>query len=195
MADLSRWAKKMNWSRLLFLASVVIAAPLILASEPKVDGTAIPAKAPVQAKNPIKVIDRLLASGKPVTFVSRSGKFYGMDSDTELEFEAGGKVRLTEFGYSVQEFLGTFAADEDGVISVQLKNRRSPWPAMVLQFSKGDYYLSTNTGAVGFVFGDRAASTETPEMKAFWPFRLVDTHRPEPNQAVEPTPPSRGGSP
>jgi len=142
---------------------------------------------PAQAKDPGGVLDTLLSKKKTVTFVSRSGKFYGMDSDTELTFLPDRKVHLVEYGYAVSKYDGVYTADAEGVISLQLDNRRSPWPPMVLQFANGDYYLNTKSGASGFVMGDRAGATETSEMKPFWPFRLVEEGIPLPNQTSEPT--------
>ena len=127
------------------------------------------------------MLDLLLSKQKEVTFVSRAGKMYGMDSDTELTFLPGRKVHLTEYGFAVADFEGVFTTDAEGSISLQLEKRRFPWPLMVLQFAKGEYYLHTKAGAAGFVMGNRAGATESSDMKPFWPFKLMAERKTEPN--------------
>lgn len=147
-----------------------------------------PPRSLARAKDPGKVLNLLLSKQNEVTFVSRAGKMYGMDSDTVLTFLPGRKVRLTEYGYSVAVFEGVFTTETEGSISLQLEKRRSPWPLMVLQFAEGEYYLHTKAGASEFVMGDRAGATESTDMKPFWPFKLVAERKPEPDQPLHGTP-------
>ncbi|MCF7732436.1 MAG: hypothetical protein K9N23_12140 [Akkermansiaceae bacterium] len=64
-----------------------------------------------------------LLNGWEWRFRSSRGTRYGMDSDSTITFLSGGRVELTECGYSIQSFDGIYAVDEKGVIGRALPRR------------------------------------------------------------------------
>jgi len=120
-----------------------------------------------------KAIDDLLVPNKELSFISRDGKLCGMDSDSEIVLTTNHLVKVVEYGYAVQEYTGQYTIDTNGVISLTLKRYRSSWPKMALWVAGASYYLHPISGRSGFTMGDRAGATQTPDMKPFWPFKLV----------------------
>jgi hypothetical protein len=121
-----------------------------------------------------KAIDDLLVRNKELSFISRDGKLYRMDSDSEIVLTTNHLVKVVEYGYGLKEYTGQYTVDTNGVISLTLKRYHSSWPRMALWVSGASYYLHPISGRFGFTMGDRAGAYQTPAMKPFWPFKLVE---------------------
>lgn len=126
--------------------------------------------------NPFDVLTQALQTNHPVTFVSRSGITYGMDSDTVLLFSTNNVVQLIEYGYAIEVYQGQYQADTNGILTLSLPEYDGEWPEMVL-VQQGDEtflfpYLPANKH---FIAGARGAACETSQMNPFWPFKRVAT--------------------
>ena len=89
---------------------------------------------------------------------------------------------VIEYGFAVQKYTGQYTVDTNGVISLTLDRYRSSWPKMALWVSGANYYLHPISGRSGFTMSDRAGATETPDMKPFWPFKLVGRNSTQPKR-------------
>jgi hypothetical protein len=114
----------------------------------------------------------------PVTFVSRNGHLYGMDSDARVTIEADGHVAVDEFGVAPMTYKGTYKFDDTGTISVKLDGYQSKWPTMQLYTTAKAAWLMRSDKKPNFNMGDRGGATETPEMAPYWPFKLVKSSKP-----------------
>lgn len=123
----------------------------------------------------ISLLAANLQKSPPETFLSRSGKLYGMDSDTLLSFRANNEVVLGEYGYAYIGYRGTYSVAADGVITLELKGypADTKWPAMKLVSDGTSHWLHPVTKKNGFIMGGRGGATEFGDMNAFWPFKLV----------------------
>ncbi len=107
------------------------------------------------------------------TFISRNGRMYGMDSDTQITLISNSKVEVTEFGVGIMSYKGEYTTDDTGLIRVTLNGYGSKWPEMYLFRSTDSAILLRRDQKPGFNLGDRGAGTETPDMNPYWPFRLA----------------------
>ncbi|QIF02044.1 hypothetical protein [Roseimicrobium sp. ORNL1] len=123
----------------------------------------------------ISLLAANLQKSPPETFISRSGKLYGMDSDTALSFRANNEVVLGEYGYTYIGYRGTYSVAADGVITLELKGypKDTTWPAMKLVSDGKSNWLHPVTKKKGFIMGGRGGASESGDMNAFWPFKLV----------------------
>ena len=120
--------------------------------------------------------------GWVTTFVSREGKFEGMDSDSEITFRDGGRVQMTEYGYAPTGYSGTYTVNEQGVISASFDDYPGEWPKMILREVSGRILLFRFDAATELEFGGRGGAVETADMKPFWPFGPTEMswERPKP---------------
>lgn len=123
----------------------------------------------------ISLLAANLQKSPPETFISRSGKLYGMDSDTALSFRADNEVVLGEYGYTYIGYRGTYSVAADGVITLELKGypKDTKWPAMKIVSDGTSHWLHPVTKKKGFIMGGRGGATESGDMNSFWPFKLV----------------------
>jgi hypothetical protein len=123
----------------------------------------------------ISLLAANLQKSPPETFISRSGKLYGMDSDTLLSFRANNEVVLGEYGFGYIGYRGTYSVAADGVITLDLKRypKDTKWPAMKIVSDGTSHWLHPITKNNGFIMGGRGGATEFGDMKPFWPFKLV----------------------
>ena len=124
--------------------------------------------------DPAAEINNRLVNRNNLLFRSRSGVAYRMDSDTEILLSVDGRVELTEYGYAVMQFDGEYLVGTNGAISLQMPQYKRSWPSMKLFKKDADLYLFPDTNSQGFIFGMRAAATQTPSMNDFWPFKLIE---------------------
>ena len=121
--------------------------------------------------------------GWVTTFGSRAGVFEGTDSDGSITFLDGNRVVVTEFGYAILEWEGTYSVDRDGLISCELRDYEFDWPKMELRKADGKYLLyrvevptpsesSVRTGALG-------------DSVELWPFGLQTLSWPEPEEEID----------
>ncbi len=108
-----------------------------------------------------------------VTFRSRSGNMYGVDSDSELTFFSDGKVEMAEYGYGLKYYYGNYTILNDKSILLSLINYPGIWPIMKMAVCDKEVYLYAQSGKNGLELGGRGGSVETTEMKPFWPFKMI----------------------
>jgi len=113
----------------------------------------------------------LSAQSAGATFVSRNGRMYGMDSDAKITLNSNKQVEITEYGYAVQTYKGTYSVDATGAIHVKLRDYRAKWPAMYLYNSPKGTLLFPADKDPAFRVGARAGAVETGGMAPHWPFR------------------------
>ena len=94
-----------------------------------------------------------------------------MDGDTEITFFPGDVVFLTEYGYAVIRYKGTYTIDPSGQIKMQLKKYRHEWPVMVLERDDVSLRLRPFRRGAGFIMGNRGGATTMGGQGHFWPFR------------------------
>jgi hypothetical protein len=116
----------------------------------------------------------LLTKQGGVAFLSWNGKLIGMDGDTNVTFLPRGAIQMTEYGYTVKSYEGTYQLDADGVMSLQLKGFKGGWPVMVLERDEKSLILRPKDPKQGFVMGGRGGSTIRGEDGSYWPFRLIE---------------------
>jgi hypothetical protein len=108
----------------------------------------------------------------PITFSSRNGHYYGMDSDASLTIEKDGHVTVLELGVAPMTYEGTYDIDDSGTISLKLPNYKATWPTMHLYTTAKDAWLMRSDQKTDFNVGDRGGATQTSRMAPCWPFRM-----------------------
>src|SRR5438132_5237668 len=73
--------------------------------------------------------DRIAKDGL-ITFRSWSGKLLRMDSDTEITFLPEQRVHMTEYGYVVNSYEGSYRIDASGEVTAKFEGFRHEWPVM-----------------------------------------------------------------
>ncbi len=121
-----------------------------------------------------EVIARITSNPNGITFVSRDGRMYGMDSDARITLKAESQTEVTEFGYAIQTYNGTYAVDEQGAIRVSLRHYPAKWPTMYIYSNKKTAWLFPADRDPSFRMGGRAGAVETSRMKPYWPFRQIN---------------------
>jgi len=144
-----------------------------LASACGVTQTQVQPKVERRVADPAGVLAEELQWRKTVSFGSRAGHFYGMDSDTELSFLSDGKVVLLEMGCTDTTYQGSYTVEDRGVISLQMEKRYGDWPSMVMTRKGIDLYLRTEDGYDDIIWGQRAGGASSWDMKPFWPFKMA----------------------
>ena len=105
------------------------------------------------------------------TFVSRGGRMYGMDSDAQITFVDSQRVEVTECGYSIETYKGSFFVDASGAIHVTLRGYPAKWPRMYLyQDAKGAFLFPTGQNS-SFRVGGHAGAVTSSTRAPYWPFR------------------------
>ena len=121
--------------------------------------------------NRVEVLSHIAAHPAGVTFVSRNGRMYGMDSDARITLTANNFTEVTEFGYAPQSYQGTYSVDASGAIHVSLRHYTAKWPSMYLYTDKRGAILHPTDQDPSFRMGGRAGAVESSEMAPYWPFR------------------------
>lgn len=115
-------------------------------------------------------LSAIFADGVAITFTSRDGKYLGRDNDFDLKFEPANLITLTEYGYGISMYDGTYAVAEDGTISVSLADYEGRLPDLRMAVAEGRTRLypkkSDNKGNLDHRF------------KNAWPFRLTNAVAP-----------------
>lgn len=124
------------------------------------------------------VFKQLVAQRGSITFRSWEGKWIGTDCDTDLKFQPGGTVILTEYRYAVDHYRGTYDIDAKGVVTVKLSKYASSWPVMLAQRDPSSLLLQPVSGQQGFSLGGGAGATISSGQGNYWPFRTFsdDNH-------------------
>lgn len=72
----------------------------------------------------------LLEAHGTVTFISRRGELYCMDSDTVITFNKNGTVELVEMGLGSKEYKGTFKCPTPDTVELSLPKYPGKWAVM-----------------------------------------------------------------
>jgi len=116
--------------------------------------------------------DRIAKDGL-LTFRSWSGKLLRTDSDTEITFLPEQRVHMTEYGYVVNSYDGSYRIDASGEIMTKFEDFRHEWPVMLLQQDSTSLLLRPKDPKVGFVMGNRGGATILGDQGSYWPFRPI----------------------
>lgn len=126
----------------------------------------------IEGERGVEVLENEVTENGYVTFRSFGGKWVGMDGDTELKFLPGRTVQMTEFGYSVAAYLGTYTVSQ-GCIIPTFPTYPGHWPIMKIGRDNGSLWLTVPDEQSGIPMGGRGGFTVTPEQPAYWPFRSI----------------------
>jgi len=118
-----------------------------------------------------EVLTHIAAHSSGITFTSRNGRMYGMDSDAKITLRGNNQTELTEFGFAPQTYHGTYSVDSSGAIRVSLRNYPSKWPSMYLYNDKQGAILYPVDQDPSFRMGGRAGAVTSSDMAPYWPFR------------------------
>lgn len=112
----------------------------------------------------------IAAQPKGVTFSSRNGRDYGMDSDAWIRLQGSDQVTVVEAGFAPVTYEGTYSVDPDGTIHVALRDYPAKWPDTYLYIGRTGALLHPTDGHSSLDMGGRGGATETGRMPPFWPF-------------------------
>jgi hypothetical protein len=122
----------------------------------------------------LEAIEHFSSRRSGAKFVSRDGRWYGMDSDAHIILKSKGRVEVTEFGYGVDSYDGTYSVDRTGAIQVGLRNYRASWPSMFLYKDRRGFILVPTDRDQSFRMGSRAGAVSGSGMAPYWPFRQTN---------------------
>ncbi len=111
--------------------------------------------------NPREAIREALSGPTTITFLSWNGEWRGTDVDTEIKLMADGTVRLTEYGYSMHSFDGTYSINQNSELSLSLDGYNDDWPAMRVYRDKSMLLLAP------------ADMSSVTRVGSRWPFRQI----------------------
>jgi hypothetical protein len=117
-------------------------------------------------------LDQEFEVARSLCFRSFNGRWIGTDCDSEIELRADGSATLTEYGYTVEAYAGSYRINPQSELVLNLKTYRGSWPAMALYRDHAGLLLAPASGPGGFVMGNRAGATVMGG-GSFWPFRLI----------------------
>jgi len=109
----------------------------------------------------------------PILFFSWDGRWIGMDCDTDIRLHGDGTATLTEYGYAVRKYEGTYSTDAGPEVSLSLEDYRGVWPTMNVYSQNSTLLLVPSDGSTDFVFGNRSGGTVSGGAGSFWPMRQV----------------------
>ena len=121
--------------------------------------------------NRAEVVNHFSAQPAGVTFVSRNGRMYGMDSDARITLTKNNQTEVTEFGYAPQTYNGTYSVDASGAIRVSLRRYPAKWPTMYLYTDKRGAILHPTDQDPSVRMGGRARAVTSSDMAPYWPVR------------------------
>lgn len=75
---------------------------------------------------------RYLAQPRPVGFLSYNGRWQGTDTDKEILLAKDGQTEVTDYGFAMDIYKGTYSVDAAGAIHVSLRHYPGRWPTMYL---------------------------------------------------------------
>lgn len=120
--------------------------------------TAPPVSSPPRAGHlsNAEVLRHISAHSAGASFLSHNGQWQGTDCDRRITFTKDGGVKVTNYGYGVDHYQGTWQADATGAIRVSLRGYHAPWPVT---------YLYTGRRGAFLLASGRSADS------AYWPYR------------------------
>lgn len=120
-------------------------------------------------------MEEMFSRSKVVRFLSWKGKWIGTYCDAEIELSADGTTRLTEYGYGVDSYDGSYSIDDDdSELTLSLKGYSAGWPTMRVYRNNSLLLLASADRSVGFVCGQRSGGYLPAGAGSLWPFRQID---------------------
>ena len=126
-----------------------------------------------KVRNLREVLKAALSGSSAITFLSSNGRWIGTDCDTEIKLMADGTAHLTEYGYGVDSYDGTYSINKDSELTLSFKGYAAGWPAMRVYRDDSMLLLAPAHGSPRFIHGQRAAAYLPPGAGSFWPFRQI----------------------
>lgn len=165
----------MNTARFILL---VVAITAVGCSKDEKTITSVLPDSAERVSNVQHALDAAFTDSKRVLLRSWDGRWIGMDCDTDIELHADGKAVLTEYGYAVTKYDGTYSITTapEGTpseLTLSLKDYRGTWPVMAVYTDQSKLLLIPTEGSAEFVFGNRAGATVPGDAGSFWPFRQI----------------------
>lgn len=138
----------------------------------------------VRISNVQDALDAAFTDSQLILFQSWNGKWIGMDCDTNIELNVDGGVMLTEYGYAISEYNGTYsittAADSTrSVLTIALEDYFGTWPAMAVYTDQSKLLLMPIDSSGGFIMGNRGGAYIPGDAGSFWPFRQIQIPSPD----------------
>ena len=119
----------------------------------------------------VDVINHISPEPSGAKFESHNGHWYGADSDAVITLFADRQVKVTEFGYAVQTYKGTYSVDASGAIHVSLRHYFNKWPIMYLYTDRRGALLNPANQDETYRLSGRAGTVKAAEWDSIWPFR------------------------
>jgi hypothetical protein len=145
----------------MLVVVLVLASAVSFAKEDKKDGSAVAA------------LNELITKNGLVTFRAWNGKRVGMDADTEITFLPEQRVHMTEYGYGVYSYEGSYRIDANGEVTSKFEGFGHEWPVMLLQQDSTSLLLRPKDPKTGFVMGNRGGAVIQGGRGTYWPFRPI----------------------
>lgn len=120
----------------------------------------------------ISELESRIARDGSVTFRSWEGRKIGMDSDTEITFLSNQTAHMTEYGFVVTTYKGTYRINPKGEVTGKFDAFKPEWPIMLLRKDSISLLLRPKNGK-DFVMGNRGGATIPGGKGSYWPFRPV----------------------
>lgn len=113
-----------------------------------------------------------------IRFRSWNGIWQGTDCDTDIELLPNRGLVLTEYGYAVRKYAGTYriVPTDDGLTVLEFSfesDYHGSWPPLAVYAGASNLLLRPVAGSHDVVFGNRAGATLTSNPGLFWPFRQI----------------------
>lgn len=121
-----------------------------------------------------EVMNWINARPSPAEFLSWNGHWKGTDCDAGIFLAKHGKIKVIEYGYSLETYQGTYTVDPAGTINVSLKHYPDKWPSMYLTNEKHGALLYPKDQNPAFILGGRAGAAVTAGNDSYWPFRQTE---------------------
>lgn len=118
--------------------------------------------------NVLATLDAAFMNSDRLVFLSWNGHYHGTDMDADIELRANGVVVVTEAGYALAVFDGSYSITtaNDGMPSqlvISLNDYDGAWPEMALYTDQSSLLLLPVEDSTGITF---------PE---FWRFRQIES--------------------
>ncbi|MDB6070819.1 MAG: hypothetical protein JWL81_1990 [Verrucomicrobiales bacterium] len=114
------------------------------------------------------------AKPSPVEFLSWNGRWQGADCDARIILGKRGKIKVIEYGYTVETYKGIYTVDAAGAINVSLQHYPDKWPNMYLIIEKHGAILYPKDQNAAFMVGGRAGAVVDTNKDSYWPFRQTE---------------------
>ncbi len=136
-------------------------------------GTALASESYEIISDASRTIEQQLSSKEVIVFKAWDGTNVGPDSGADISIHRNGKVTLTELGFVLKLYKGTYVIQNSSEIVLSLAGY-GEWPIMLLAMDKGSLILIRKDGKTDFQFGHRGGAYLPDGENKYWPFRQID---------------------